>query len=224
MFQDFQNIFYFSITLGDVLKNLFVSFLCGFIVSIFYRLSYRGISYSSVFVSSLIALSMITAMVIMVIGNNLARAFGLVGAMSIIRFRTAIKDTQDIVFIFFALAVGMASGVGFYGIALSGALLVGLVILILTKLNYGMVKRRDYLVQFSYSLTSGEEGSLYLDVLKRHCKNFSLVNVKSVSSDKIEISYYVKLKDKTKVKDLVRELGQVKGIGGINLFSDEGEI
>jgi uncharacterized membrane protein YhiD involved in acid resistance len=221
--QDFQNIS-FGVTFDDVIRNLFVSFLCGFIVSIFYRLSYRGISYSSVFVSSLIALSMITAMVIMVIGNNLARAFGLVGAMSIIRFRTAIKDTQDIVFIFFALAVGMASGVGFHIIALVGALLVGSIILLLSKLNYGVVKKRDYLVQFSYSTTSEEESSLYLDVLRKHCKAFNLVNIRSISSDKIEISYHVRLKDKSRVREFIRELGQVKGVSGINFYSDEGEI
>lgn len=223
MLQDFQNIS-FGFTFDDVIRNLFVSFLCGFIVSIFYKLSYRGISYSSVFVSSLIALSMITAMVIMVIGNNLARAFGLVGAMSIIRFRTAIKDTQDIVFIFFALAVGMASGVGFHIIALVGTLLVGSIILLLSKLNYGVVKRRDYLVQFTYSETSGEESSLYLDVLRKHCKAFNLVNIRSVSSDKIEISYHVRLKDKSRIKEFIYELGQVKGVSGINFYSDEGEV
>lgn len=195
MLQDFQGVS-LGFTFDDIIRNLFVSFLCGFIVSVFYRLSYRGISYSSVFVSSLVALSMITAMVIMVIGNNLARAFGLVGAMSIIRFRTAIKDTQDIVFIFFALAVGMASGVGFHLIALVGTFLVGLIILLFSKLNYGVVKRRDYLVQFTYSGTSGEESSLYLDVLRKHCRTFNLVNVRSISSDKIEVSYHVRLKDK----------------------------
>ncbi|MFN3134652.1 MAG: DUF4956 domain-containing protein [Candidatus Kryptonium sp.] len=223
MLQDFQNIS-FGFTFDDVIRNLFVSFLCGFIVSIFYRLSYRGISYSSVFVSSLIALSMITAMVIMVIGNNLARAFGLVGAMSIIRFRTAIKDTQDIVFIFFVLAVGMASGVGFHIIALVGALLVGSIILLLSKLNYGVVKRKDYLVQFTYGGTSGEESSLYLDVLRKHCRTFNLVNIRSISSDKIEISYHVRLKDKSRIKEFIYELGQVKGVSGINFYSDEGEI
>lgn len=223
MIQDFQSIT-FGFTFSNVIKNLLISLLCGFIVSVFYRLSYRGISYSSVFVSSLIALSMITAMVIMVIGNNLARAFGLVGAMSIIRFRTAIKDTQDIVFIFFALAVGMASGVGFHVIALVGVFLVGSIILLLSKLNYGVVKKKDYLVQFTYSGTSGEEGGSYLDILRKHCKNFNLVNIRSISPDRIEVSYHVRLKDKSRIKDFVYELGKVKGVSGINLYLDEEEI
>ena len=75
--------------------------------------------------SSLVTLAMITAVVIMAIGNNLARAFGLVGAMSIIRFRTAVKDTQDLVFIFLALAMGSAAGVGFHRLAVVATLVVG---------------------------------------------------------------------------------------------------
>ncbi|MEJ2051098.1 MAG: DUF4956 domain-containing protein, partial [Calditrichota bacterium] len=108
MFQNFQNIFTFSLSAGQVIINISVALLCGFIISLFYKWTYRGPNYSSNYVNSIIVLAMITAVVIMVIGNNLARAFGLVGAMSIIRFRTAVKDTQDIVFIFFALAVGLA--------------------------------------------------------------------------------------------------------------------
>ena len=97
MLQDFQNILIFSITIGEVIGNIMVALICSFIISLVYRWTYRGTSYSVSFVNSIVSLAMITALVIMVIGNNLARAFGLVGAMSIIRFRTAVKDTQDIV-------------------------------------------------------------------------------------------------------------------------------
>ena len=87
---------------------------------------------------------MITAIVLMVIGNNLARAFGLVGAMSIIRFRTAVKDTQDIVFIFFSLAVGMAAGVGYHLIAICGTVFVSLTMLVLTQFSHGSTTQREY--------------------------------------------------------------------------------
>jgi hypothetical protein len=90
---------------------LSVALFAGLILTCLYRITYKGAGYTAGFVGSIILLTLITALVIMVIGNNLARAFGLVGAMSIIRFRTAVKDVMDIVFIFFALAVGMASGV-----------------------------------------------------------------------------------------------------------------
>ena len=101
MLDDFQNVLSVSLSIGEVFENLVVALICGVIISIFYRLTYRGPGISFSFINSLIILALITSVVIMVIGNNLARAFGLVGAMSIIRFRTAIKETQDIIFIFF---------------------------------------------------------------------------------------------------------------------------
>ena len=105
--------------------NLATAFACGLLMSWLYRHTYRGTAYSMTFDRSLVTLTIITAIVIAVIGNNLARAFGLVGAMSIVRFRTAVKDAQDLVFIFFSLAVGLASGVGLHILAIGGTLFVG---------------------------------------------------------------------------------------------------
>jgi uncharacterized membrane protein YhiD involved in acid resistance len=98
----------------------------------------------------IIVLALITSVVIMVIGNNLARAFGLVGAMSIIRFRTAIKETQDIIFIFFALAIGMASGVGLHALALASTIFIGLILFVLTKTSAASPSKKDFLLQFSF--------------------------------------------------------------------------
>jgi hypothetical protein len=109
-----------------------VALICGLLLSIIYRATYRGPSYSVTFVNSLVLLTIISSIVIMVIGNNIARAFGLVGAMSIIRFRTAIRDTMDLVYIFLSLAIGMACGVGLTAVALVGSLIAGLVVLGLT--------------------------------------------------------------------------------------------
>ncbi len=220
MIEELQNIFTISITPGEVIRNLLVAFVCGFVVSVFYKVSYRGISYSTALVSSLIALSMITAVVIMVIGNNLARAFGLVGAMSIIRFRTAIKDTQDIVFIFFALAVGMASGVGLYMVAIIGTLTIGIVMYVLSKLSFGMPRKRELLLQFTYeSVDEAEPG--YLSVIKDECRDFKLINVKSPRSDFFELSYYVKLKDKNRAKELIGKLSKIPGVKNVSLLADE---
>ncbi|MCD6359668.1 MAG: DUF4956 domain-containing protein [Armatimonadetes bacterium] len=88
---------------GPVLFNLFLACALSFMISGIYIITYKGYSYSPTFVHTLIVVSMVTSLVIMVIGSNLARAFGLVGAMSIIRFRTALKDTRDIAFVFWTL-------------------------------------------------------------------------------------------------------------------------
>lgn len=132
--QNFQSIDVFALSVSQIITNIGLSLLCSFFVTVVYRFSYKGPGYSESFVNSLIYLSTITTLVIMVIGNNLARAFGLVGALSIIRFRTAIKDTVDIVYIFLSLAIGMAAGVGYHKMAVIGTLTIGAVLYLFLSL------------------------------------------------------------------------------------------
>lgn len=220
MFQNLQNIFSFSFSLGDVFFNMTVALITGLLISFVYRLTYRGPNYSITFVNSLIILSMITAIVIMVIGNNLARAFGLVGAMSIIRFRTAVKDTQDIVFIFFALTVGMAAGVGLASIALSGTIFIGVILIILFKIDYSNPRRKEFLLQFISGET--EKEASYLPIFKKYCKSQKLINLKSLGDgDKLELTFYVKLKEQTLSKHFLREMGHLPQIENVNMFLDE---
>ncbi len=165
---------------------------------------------------------MITAIVIMVIGNNLARAFGLVGAMSIIRFRTAVKETQDIVFIFFSLAIGMAAGVGFHAIAITGTLFVGLILLILSKIYFVSPKQQEFLLQFTYSSSGKTEEASYFPIFKRYCKHNKLINAKSTEvRDALELAYYVQLKNINESREFIKELKRLDGASNINLFFDE---
>ncbi|RJP63212.1 MAG: DUF4956 domain-containing protein [Ignavibacteriales bacterium] len=220
MSREFQGIVNFSVSFGDVFANLIVSFLCGLIIAFFYKTSYKGTGYTNSFVISLITLSLITTIVIMVIGNNLARAFGLVGAMSIIRFRTAVKDTLDIVFIFYSLAIGMATGVGLLSIAIAGTIFIGVVLLALSKFNSLPSTREEYLLQFYYTDDSNEVP--YQKVIKKYCKSYKLINVKSLGSEEgLELSYYVQLRNKDKNNEFLRDLKNIVGIEHINLFFDE---
>ena len=205
MFREFERIFTFSLTVEEILSRFVVAVVCGLLISVFYRWSYRGTSYSASYVISLVALSMITASVIMVIGNNLARAFGLVGAMSIIRFRSAIKDTKDIVFIFFSLAMGMAAGVG------------------LTYLAVPV--RREYLLQFAYAARDEQEPA-YQAIIERHCRRYKLVNVKSLGEDGelLELSFYVHLRSTDDTAPLMRDIGRLEGISYANLYFDEVQV
>jgi len=220
MFQDFS-----YLGIGQAVGNLTAALVCGLLISLLYRRTYRGPSYSTTFVQSIVSLSMITTVVIMVIGNNIARAFGLVGALSIIRFRTAIKDTQDIVFIFFALAVGMAAGVGLHLTAVIGTIFIGTVIFVLSRTNYAAPNRREFVLQFSFA-SYGEKEAPYLPVLERHCKRHKLINLESYgngdgSGDSLGLSFYVNLKDKGKSEGFVRELGRIPGVNHVNLLFDE---
>ncbi len=220
MSQEFQGIVNFSVSFSDVFANLIVSFLCGLIITFFYKTTYKGAGYTNSFVISLITLSLITTIIIMVIGNNLARAFGLVGAMSIIRFRTAVKDTLDIVFIFYSLAIGMATGVGLLSIAFAGTIFIGLVLLALSKFSVIPSTREEYLLQFYY--TDDANDAPYQKVIKKYCKSYKLINVKSLGGeDGLELSYYVLLRDKDKNSVFLEDLKNIVGIEHINLFFDE---
>ncbi len=221
MFDDLSTIFQFDLTIDQIIVNTAIATICGFFIMYLYRITYQGPSYSQSFAGSLVILSMLTAIVIMVIGNNLARAFGLVGAMSIIRFRTAIKDPQDIVYIFFSLAVGMAAGAGLHLVAIVGSGVVGIVTYILSFNKGGAAQRREFLLQFSLNGSSGEE-SPYLDTLKRYCKDHKLINMKSLDEgNTLELSYYVRLKNQDKGTAFVRELEKSPGVERVNLFFDE---
>lgn len=215
----YQNLSVFPTTSVDVLANLLVALTCGIALSVIYRLTYRGPSYSVTFVNSLVLLNIIAAIVIMVIGNNIARAFGLVGAMSIIRFRTAIRDTMDLVFIFLSLAIGMACGVGFSIVALAGTAIAGVVVIALTYTHFGAPRRRHFLLQILRQ--SGEQTDL-TQSLARYCKSLKLVSMKNVGMDDMtESNYHITLKDTRKTDEIVRQLRQLGGVMQVNVFFDE---
>jgi uncharacterized membrane protein YhiD involved in acid resistance len=224
---DWQNLNLYPTTGAEIVTNIAVALLCGLLISWIYRRTYRGAGYSVSFVNSIVLLAMITSLVIMVIGNNLARAFGLVGAMSIIRFRTPIKDTRDIVYIFFGLAAGMAAGVGYHKIAVIGTVFVGLVFYLLSRTNLTAPGggSDEYLLEFSFS-ANGSHGPTYQPVLQRFCRRHRLINVRSHADghDSLELSYYVRFRDSEKNDEFVRDLGAVPGVNRINLFFDEEQV
>ena len=223
---EFQNLFMFNITATDVLGNVFIAMVCGILIALLYKYTYSGLNYSASFTISLIMLTMITAIVIMVIGNNLARAFGMVGAMSIIRFRTAVKDTADIMFIFFALSIGLAAGVKLYSVAFLGTFFVGLVYLFSTRFNFALPQNREFLMQITANSDLLPENP-FMKVLQTYCRRQKLVNVKTMGQEPdqlMEFSYYIKMKDEEKGNQLVSDIRRLTGVKQVNLFFDEDEV
>jgi len=158
----------------------------------------------------------------MIIGNNLARAFGLVGALSIIRFRTAVKDTIDIVYLFFGLAIGMAAGVGYFKIAIAGTVFVSLVLIFFSKIHINMFRGEQFLLQMQYS---SDDLTAVKKIMDDYCSSFELINIKSLSGGvEKEFSYYVNLKRNKEYLEFVRELRSISATQYINLFRDEEHI
>jgi uncharacterized membrane protein YhiD involved in acid resistance len=224
MIEEFRSLFVTTLTFEQVTGNLVIALMCGVFIAWIYRYTYRGPGYTVSFVQALVYLAMITAVVIMVIGNNLARAFGLVGAMSIIRFRTAVKDTADIVYIFFTLAIGMAAGVGLYKLALAATLFIGVVMVGVARIGLVVPVGRKFLLQFSL-LSDKPESAPYLPALQQFCRKFQLINVKTEDQEeRYEISFYINLKNEAANYELVRALKDVPGVTNVNLFYDEEAI
>lgn len=167
-------------------------------------------------------LTLIAALIV-VIGNNLARAFGLVGAMSIIRFRTAVRDTMDMLFIFLSLALGMACGVGLNIVALIGVGVSGIVIAALTFTHFGQPRRRFHLLQITYD--GLRAGSADLDkVFSKFCRAIKLVNIKNTGYEhEIEAFYHVTLKNGDS-EALVKALNTITAVRQVSVFFDEDDV
>lgn len=133
-----------EITLSDIIISLIVAFLAGLFILLIYRLTLRGVSRNRTFEITLLLITPISAMIVLTITSNLALSLGMVGALSIIRFRTAIKDASDTAFMFWAVAAGITAGAHFYKITIVGCLFIGLASFLVLKLS--SVGARPYLL------------------------------------------------------------------------------
>ena len=221
MIDDFSAIFQYSLSANEIIGNISVALLCSVFISYFYKKTYNGPGYLNSFANALILLSLITAVVIMIIGNNLARAFGLVGAMSIIRFRTAVKETHDIVYIFFSLTIGMAAGVGLHSLAILGTLFIGLVSYVISKMDSENGEKKNTLLEFQLENGSKEISTEYQNIISKYTKKVKLLNIKTLDNQKMLVSYYIRFKKNNQNIDLVNQLQNIEGIKNITLFSDE---
>ncbi len=226
MLRDLQDIVVLTpVDAAEVVSSLVVALGCGLITALIYRWSYRGTSYAPSFVRSMVVLPMITALVMLVIGSNLARAFGLVGAMSIIRFRTAVKDTQDIVFIFLTLASGLAAGVGMYAAAWIGTILVGVTFLATAGAGFGHVRRNAMLLEFSYDADDSTGPPSYQPVLDQHCRQTSVLSVRQpLEREELALTLHVRLKRSTDASAMVSALRKTERVSRVSLYYDDEEI
>lgn len=207
--------------LVDILLNVALAFVLGVSIAQAYRHTHKALNYSVSFVNTLVFLPMITAVVMMVIGNNLARAFGLVGAMSIIRFRTVVKDTRDTTFVFMALAAGMASGTGYHMIALAGTGLIILMVIVLYLGNFGSIRSQDLLLRLT--VTPDERGAmLHEQVFRQHLRKNSLLNIQTRREGQVlELSYFVRLRSPERAREFITALSGIEGVEGASLISME---
>ena len=210
-----------AFTPENVLLSLLLAFVLGQVLAWIYYFTHSGLSYSRNFVQSLVVVTVVIAMVMAVIGDNIIRAFGLMGALAIIRFRNVVKDTRDIIFIFSALVIGMASGSQRYAIAVMGTVAICLVVVYLYLTSFGAHQPRNGFLRFSLTDRIGPDHPV-MGILKRFCGSFSLISSQdAIDSSEIEYAYQLVVSNTKKNERLLDELGKVSGIENINLTMQE---
>ena len=209
---------------SEILINLIIAFFLGFIISLVYKKTHKGLSYSQSFVLTNIFVCVIVSMVIMVIGNNLARAFALVGALSIIRFRTVVKDTKDTAFIFWSLAAGMASGTGSYFLAISGTSVISMIALVLYYTNYGSIFKSEFIIQFR-SRNSAKNKKNYNKIFSEYCKSSTLLNAESSGDGQsLKLSFDIVLKENKTYDEFIQKLSKVSGLSEVVAVAAKNDV
>ncbi len=208
----------------DIAVNMALAIALGIIISLVYRYTHKGLSYSQSFVLTLVFVSVIVSAVMMIIGNSLARAFALVGALSIIRFRTVVKDTKDTAYVFFALAAGMASGTSNYFIAGILTAAVSALAVVLHHLNFGALYKSEFILRFQYDRDSGK-GEGYLDVLKKFAKRSNLLHVEPSGDGRfITVTYDIILKENVESEDFSSQIAKSGGVAEVTLIASKSDV
>tara|TARA_B100000470_G_scaffold38975_1_gene27966 strand:+ start:199 stop:909 length:711 start_codon:yes stop_codon:yes gene_type:complete len=209
---------------SEIIINLIIAFFLGFVISLVYKKTHKGLSYSQSFVLTNIFVCVIVSMVIMVIGNNLARAFALVGALSIIRFRTVVKDTKDTAFIFWSLASGMASGTGSYFLAISGTAVISMIALVLYYTNYGSIFKSEFIIQFR-SRNSAKNKKNYNKIFSEYCKSSTLLNAESSGDGQsLKLSFDIVLKENKTYDEFIQKLSKVSGLSEVVAVAAKNDV
>jgi uncharacterized membrane protein YhiD involved in acid resistance len=214
-FQDLTGVF--SVT--DVVVSLLLSFLLCSGIGWVYQITHRGASYTQSFVQTLVLNGMVVAIVMLVIGSNIARAFALVGSLSIIRFRNAVKETRDVGFIFFTMAIGMAVGTKFYLLAVIAAVLIALIILIMNRFNWFARRVVSQILKVQVA-NDAQFDTLFDNVFLKYTSTSELISVDSVHSGMLtELTYSVGFKQQNKIQDFLTEIKHLNDNNRVTLIT-----
>lgn len=211
-----------TISAWDMLLSLVIAFAIGMFIIYVYRKTYTGVVYSKAFSLCILMLSMVTAMIIRTISSNISLSLGMVGALSIVRFRTAVKEPVDTGFMFWGISAGIMTGAGLYVPALVASLGIGVLYFVSYLLGFKVSNR--YLLVLKYKTKAHEE-------VMRKLKNIRKFKVrsKSIFGDSIELSLEVDLKEKSKKAksldtSMVDQFNDIDGIINASLIAYQNDF
>lgn len=204
-----------SVSVLDMAIAMVLAFFIGLFIFLVYKKTFSGVMYSSSFGVTLVALTMITTLVILAVTSNVVLSLGMVGALSIVRFRTAIKEPLDIAFLFWSIAAGIVLAAGMIPLAVIGSVLIGVVLLIFVNRKSHF---NPYLIVLNCDSHASEENAkAYLKNKVNKC----VVKSKTAQSGSVELTLEIRLKDDN--TDFINELSALNGINSAVLVSYNGD-
>ncbi|MFO1030750.1 MAG: DUF4956 domain-containing protein [Planctomycetota bacterium] len=213
----------FAADLPTILLRTALAAGLGVALAVVYRRTHKGLSYSQSFTQTIVYIALIVALVMLTVRNSLATAFTLVGALSIIRFRTVVKDTRDTAFVFAALAVGMATGLGYLDLAAIGAVAVGLLAFALHATDFGAIHRSDFVLRFVFD--RGGDSAAYRQTLERFARRSHLLQAEPAGDgDSLRLAYDVVLQRGQRAEDLAAALGETNGVSEVVLLVGKSDV
>ena len=191
---------------------MLAAFLCGMIIYLIYRYFYKGVIYNNNFNILLVMTSMITCFIVIVISSNVVLSLGMVGALSIVRFRTAIKDPLDVGFLFWSVAVGITSGAGLYIISLAATIAISVVYILLIKVRN---RKRVYLLIIKYKNEAYDKVMRTIHPMKKVLKN------RMTANGYTEVTYEVRFKEDN--TSFVTALSEIEGVDNATVVEFTGD-
>lgn len=204
-----------SISPSDVLISLLLAGAIGFFILFIYKSTFAGVMYSNTFANSIFLATMITTLIILPITSNMALSLGMVGALSVVRFRTAVKDAIDTMFLFWAIAVGICLGARFWQLAVIGSLAIAVLFVALTLLKIKVTM--PYLLVLHYSSAS----SALIRRALNECGKMKMKS-KTIKNNVVELTIELRLKDEQET--ITDKFTNIEGVYDVTLLSYQGDI
>ncbi len=204
-----------AVSITDMALSLVLSFCLGLFIFFVYKKTYAGVMFSQAFGGTLIAMTMITTMVILAVTSNVVLSLGMVGALSIVRFRTAIKEPMDIAFLFWAIAGGIVLAAGMIPLAIVGSIIIGVIMILFCNRKSS---QKPFIAVVSCD--NGDTEKKVAEYLKQNADKVT-VKSKSAQKDSIELTYEVTLKNND--TDFITKLSEMSGVGSAVLVSYNGD-
>jgi hypothetical protein len=210
-----------TFTPDSILLSLLLAFVLGQALAWVYQGTHTGLSYSSSFVQSVILIAVVVSLVMGVIGSSIITAFGLMGALAMVRFRNVIKDTRDVVFVFAALVIGLAAGSQRYAEAIVGTALICIIAAYLRLTAFGSHRAHNAFLRFSLAHSNGALDQVGA-ILKRFCDSMVLISTQDNDVvEATEYSFQLAVRDTARNDALLAELVSATGMSNISLTMEE---